>query len=73
MGKALKNAVHIGDDWEGFLNEHPELKVEYIQDGYINKVIFPHDATSTYISLFDGVVHALSYCIGNSYFKYERE
>ena len=65
MGKALKNAIRIGLDWESFQNEHPEIKLVkdfrgkiiriHIPDEYIvSSIIFSPDKTEViYLSYID--------------------
>lgn len=53
-------AVRIGDDWDSFLNEHPDLRV--VKDGEnIVSVEFPPDAENSTLIILEGEVYILQY------------
>lgn len=43
MGKALKNAIRIGLDWESFQKEHPEIKLVKDFRGKIIRIHIPEE------------------------------
>ena len=43
MGKALKNAIRIGLDWESFQKEHPEIKLSKDFRGKIIRIHIPEE------------------------------
>ena len=68
MGKALKNAIRIGLDWDSFQKEHPEIKLVkdfrgkiirfHIPDEYIvNSLIFSPDRTEVIELIFTNPKH----------------
>ena len=43
MGKALKNAIRIGLDWDSFQKEHPEIKLVKDFRGKIIRIHIPEE------------------------------
>lgn len=64
-----KQAVRIGEDWESFLNEHPEIQVK-TKDNNIVDVIFPNDATNRTLIILSGYITHLEYCLGDEHVRY---
>ena len=62
-------AIRLDDDWDIFLNEHPELVIE-LKDGQVSNVIFPTDAENVTLVLLDNIpnnVYYIQYTLpGNS-------
>lgn len=64
-----KSAIRIGDDWESFLNEHPELRVKK-RDEKIVYVMLPEEADNFTLVILDGEVAYISYCYNDNLVTY---
>lgn len=71
MGNALKNAVRIGNDLDSFLNEHPQVTVDYDNSGNAIDVHFSEDCTSKTYSISNGKLVFLEFATPTSHSRYE--
>lgn len=62
-------AIRIGEDWESFLNEHPEIKVKK-HNGKILDIIFPQEAEIPTLLILGGKVAHLEYLFNGEFVKY---
>lgn len=66
---SIKDAVRIGEDWDSFLNEHPEVTVKK-SCGKIRNINLPSDATHVTYLISKGKVVFLEYCLNDIFIRY---
>lgn len=71
MGNALKNAVRIGNDLDSFLNEHPQVTVNYDSSGNAIDAHFSEDCTSKSYAISNGKLVFLEFATPTSHGRYE--
>lgn len=65
----LEKAIRIGEDWDSFLNEHPEIDV-IASDGIITDIKLPQKATHITLLLWNAEVLFLEYYFNHSFISF---
>lgn len=63
-------AIRIGEDFETFLNEHPEIKITRNSEGKIKAIFIPEEADLVYISFSSQTIYELEYIYEGNLNKY---
>lgn len=66
----VRNAVRIGDSWESFLNEHPEVQVIEENSKIVGINFSNNDVTNLTFVILDGCVVHLEYCLNGVFIQY---
>lgn len=66
----VRNAVRIGDSWESFLSEHPEIQVIEENSKIVDIKFSDNDVTNCTFVILDGCVAHLEYCLNGIFIQY---